>query len=172
MLALTLASCAPTIAGSQSYSPIMMSSAVLPVLATPGQTIFVQYTYPRSAFTIAKSRFDELKIDFRSTTMNGNVASPEARAEWLNMTPVDLPDGWQISLVNAMIRKEIDKTETSSRDINVQYYERVTVTYKISVPTNAKSFASVTLNFKDGSTAAGEIPMFISTSGEEGRFPR
>ena len=125
ILALTLASCAPTIAGSQSYSPIVMSSAVLPVLATPGQTIYVQYTYPRSAFTIARSRFDDLKIDFGSTSMNGNVASPEARAEWLKLDDSDVPSNWKVSLSSASIKKQVNSTKADRLSTHVQYREQL-----------------------------------------------
>ena len=107
--------------GSQPYNPVIASSGLAPVLIAPGQTLYVNYTYPRSVLDISDTRFDVLKINFDSTTMDGNVDSPEARADWLSMTPANLPEGWQISLANAWIRKQISKTTNSARDIRVQY---------------------------------------------------
>ncbi|WP_420593574.1 hypothetical protein [Deinococcus sp.] len=163
LLALSLSACAPTVMGSQPYSPVVADTAISPVKVSPGQTVYIQYVYPRSVLDI-KKHFEALKINFDARNVSNNVLSPEAKAEWLKLDTSEVPSNWQVSLASASIKKQIDSTSTDRLFTNVEYFEQLIVVYKVSAPADAKSFERLNLHFKDGQTDVGEIPLFASTS--------
>ena len=164
LLALSLSACAPTVMGSQPYSPVVAESASSPVKISPGQTMYVQYVYPRSVLDIADGRFEALAINFEARDVKNDVVSPETKAEWLKLDDSDVPSNWKVSLSSASIKKQVNSTKADRLSTHVQYREQLILVYKVSAPADAKSFEQLTLHFKDGQTDVGEIPLFASTS--------
>ena len=164
-VSLLFASCAPAVMGSQ-YSPYVATSALASAQATPGKTVYVQYDYSAGALAIPDAYFDNLIINFDTRVTNGDVASPETPANWLSMTPDGLPADWQISIDRALVRKEIVKTTLGSSDINVRYYDRLRVVYKIILPANAAGTELAHLSFKDRTNGKdiGTILLLIKAS--------
>lgn len=156
-----LSACAPTVLGSQVNAPMVTSSRLSPIHAKAGQTLYVQYVYPRAVLDVADSRFNNLIIDFEDKSVTGNVTSQEAPAPWLNMSVKELPADWQLTLVDAAVRKEIAKTTTSGSSINVRYYEQLRVVYKVTLPVGANGAEFAELQFKDEKTDIGEVPVSI-----------
>lgn len=160
-LGLVFSACAPVVLGSQVYTPLVSASLISPVIARAGQTVYVQYSYPRGLLDVADSRFDSFNLSFDSRTVSGDVSSQEIPAPWLTMTQKGLPAGWQISLADAAIRKEVLKTTMSNNSIDIRYVERLRVVYRVTVPAGASGSEFATLSFKDGSQEVGTIPLSI-----------
>ena len=159
---LLFASCAPAVTGSQSFNPVVASSGTAPLQGQAGQTVYVQYTYPRSVFTIPDERYASLYIG----TSNG-VSSSESHASWLSMTPTGLPEGWRISLADAALRKEVVSSALEGDMVRYRYYERVRVVYRVTLPAGASGRELGVLTFKDGNTTIGSVPLVI-TVGDTG----
>jgi len=159
---LFLSACAPAILGGQASAPVVSNTALSPLHAKAGQTVYVQYTYPQTYLDVPDRHFDSLVIDFDSTNfVSGNVNSQETPAPWLSMTSKGLPATWQLSLADAAVRKEIVKTTTSGNAVDVRYYNRMRVVYKITVPTNASGAELAELQFKDDGSDIGTADMSI-----------
>ena len=167
-LGLTLSACAPTILGSQIFTPVVSSSALTPVSVKAGQTVYVQYSYPRGALDVADARFDNLKISFDQRAANGDVTSQETPATWLNMTVMGLPSTWQVTLADAAIRKEVLGTTFSMSSTNIRYLERLRVVYKVTLPANASGREVALLKFMDGTREIGDVPLTINVGGASG----
>ncbi|WP_189092045.1 hypothetical protein [Deinococcus ruber] len=163
---LLFASCAPAVMGSQG-APYVAASATAAAQGMAGQTVYVQYTYNASTFDIDESRFDDLKIDFDTYNQNitGDVRSPENAAPWLEMKPSGLPEGWQISLAQAWVRKNVVKTSTDTKSINVRYYDQVRVIYKITLPLGAVGNKLIELAFTDTGKNVGSTTLFLKGGG-------
>ncbi|ULH14345.1 hypothetical protein MF271_09820 [Deinococcus sp. KNUC1210] len=162
---LLFASCAPAVMGSQG-SPYIADSTTTAAKGIAGKTVYVQYIYNQSAFDIDDDRFDAVKIDFATYNQNttGDVRSPENIAPWLGMKVSGLPAGWDVSLAQAWVRKNIVKTSTSNSSIDVRYYNQVRVIYKITLPVGAVGSEIAELSFTDNGKAVGSKTLFVTSS--------
>ncbi|WP_240740851.1 hypothetical protein [Deinococcus sp. Arct2-2] len=143
-----LASCAPTVMGAQSYSPVVLETPLSAVRIAPGQTVFAQFKYPRGLLGVSENLFDAVIIDFSQRAGVGDVASPENRADWLKMTPSDLPKGVKVELVQAGLLKDIRRTKDKTASVEVSYAEVVRVVLKVTAePDAALGFELAKLNF-------------------------
>ena len=167
-LGLTLSACAPAVLGNQVFAPVVVDSALSPVAAKAGQTLYVQYSYNRGVLDVADARFENLKISFDERTTNGDVRSQETPAPWLNMTARGLPKTWEISLAAAAVRKEVLKTTYSSTSTDIRYVERIRVVYKILVPADASGHEMAMLTFRDGTAEVGDVPLMINVGNFSG----
>ena len=161
-LMLALAGCAPAATGSQVSIPVVASSALSPVSLMPGQTVYVQYTYPNSLIDVPDARFDALKINFDARENNNEVLSPEAPAVWLNIKVSGLPAGWNVTLAQAYLVKQIGRTRNDSSGTEVRFSDQVRAIYKITAPLDAASVESATVSFYDGTAALGDVLMLMS----------
>lgn len=161
VLALGLSACAPTQMGSQSYNPVVQTSARATTTVAPGQTVYAQYTYPGDALSIPDARFEALDINFGAAQYSDKVVGPEAEAAWLRMSASGLPQGVQVSLVSATIAKPISRTNVSGGSVRVTYSEVIRVLLKVTASAQAKRGLEVAdLTFSDGA-ATGTVPLFI-----------
>lgn len=161
VLTLTLSACAPTVMGTQSYNPVVQTTATAPTIVAPGQTVYVQYTYPGDALGVPDSRFDALDINFSSASTSDKVIGPEAEAAWLRMSASDLPAGVQVSLVRATIAKPVSTTTTSGGSVRVTYREVIRVLLKVTASEQAtKGLEIADLTFADGA-ATGTVPFTV-----------
>ncbi len=159
---LVLSACAPAILGGQASAPVVSNTALSPLHAKAGQTVYVQYTYPQTYLDVPDRHFDSLVIDFGSTNfVNGNVNSQETPAPWLSLTSKGLPATWQISIADAAVRKEIVKTSTSGYTTDVRYYNRMRVVYKVTLPADASGAELAELQFKDDGGDIGTADVSI-----------
>lgn len=160
-LFLLLSACAPTQTGAGSLTPQVMSSYTSPLQVQPGQTLYVQYTYPRGLVRVNDKYFDDLKIDFGNRG-GENVRSVSSPAGWLSMTPLSLPQGISVSLVSGAIMKDVVKTNNSGTSTEVKYYERVQATLKVTATAEAQptTLTRVNLSYSDGNTES-EVPLFL-----------
>lgn len=164
---LLLAACAPSTGGSGGgggMNPQVMDSPTTPVKLKPGETKYVRYDYPRSAVKVNDQYFRDLKIDFNDRS-GMSVRSPSAYAPYLKMTAT-ASAGLNVSLAYASIVKEIvdtsNKDFNSSSETNVQFYELVRVTLKVTADATAKpGLKTVTLNFTDGNTPSS-VPLIVN----------
>jgi len=138
-LGLTLAACAPTVRGVDNSSPLLATSAFSPAEVAAGKTTFVQYTYPQKYIGVDDSRFDTLNVDFDQRTVTVIVNSAATAAPWLRLKVQDLPEGWGLELSKAEVVKEVVSTTNSEGYINIGYYPRIRVTYKVTAPTATRS---------------------------------
>jgi hypothetical protein len=74
----------------------------------------------------------------------------------------NLPNDWKITLAEAAIRKEIVRDTVAGDTINLRYFERVRVIYRVTVPSGATGSALALLTFMDGAAEVGKIPLTIS----------
>lgn len=149
-LPLLLAACAPTQTGSRAVTPQVMASGASPVMLRPGQTVYVQYTYPRDVIKVNDQHFKDLKIDFDNVG-GQNVRSVEAYAGWLALKSAALPRGVTLSLSSASLVKEIVETTNTDRATQVRYYERVRVILKASAGADAPAVDDLfALTYSDG----------------------
>ena len=147
--------------GTQSYNPVVQTTATAPTIVAPGQTVYVQYTYPGDALGIPDSRFDALDINFGSASSGSDVIGPEAEAAWLRMVASGLPAGVQVSLVRATIAKPVSRTTTSGGSVRVSYREVIRVLLKITASEQAeKGLEIADLTFADGA-ATDTVPLTI-----------
>lgn len=167
-VSLLLAGCAPSQTGGGSGAPQVMSSPVSPVAIKPGQTLFVQYTYPRGAVEVDDQYFDGLTIDFNNRDID-RVRSVSAPAAWLTMTAQGLPKGLDVSLARAFILKEITRTNNTSTGTQVNFFERVQVTLKVTAaPTAEGGSKTGTLVYSDGKTKS-DVPLLVRVDAPESR---
>lgn len=142
-------------------TPQVMTSLSQPSRVEPGQTVYVQYTYPRSLIDVNDKYFDDLQIDFGDRG-GDNVRSVRAPAGWLTMVPADLPEGVSVSLVGASILKEIVSTRETATATQVRFREQVQVTLKVTAAPGANTDDSdvATLVYSDGHTKS-PVPLPI-----------
>ncbi|MFC4640518.1 hypothetical protein [Deinococcus hohokamensis] len=146
-----LGACAPTQSRSSALTPEVLPTMLSPVTFRPGETRYVQVSYPRSLIKVNDKYFSDLRIDFDN--LNGqNVNSVEAYAGWLSLKSAETPRGVGISLDRAAVVKDI--TRTTSAQTEVRYFERVRVNLKVTASADAKPGDDdlVTLTFSDGTT--------------------
>ncbi|ULH17673.1 hypothetical protein MF271_19875 (plasmid) [Deinococcus sp. KNUC1210] len=163
VLSVVLASCAPAVMGSQG-APVVAESSTTPARGVAGTTVYVSYTYNRGALTLPDRYFDDLQVNFDARDVAGGVMSPETPAPWLRMNARDLPADWQLTLVAAIVRKNVVKTSALQNGLNIQYTEQLRVIYKLTLPVGAAGQHRATLSFTDGDTGAqyGTIPLQVS----------
>ncbi|WP_019010243.1 hypothetical protein [Deinococcus aquatilis] len=133
-----LASCAPTMMGTQAYNPILLTTPFSAVRVAPGQTVFVQVKYPRGMLGVSDSLFDAVVIDFDKRGTTGEISSAENRADWLKMTASDLPKGVNVQLVQAGLLKDISRTKEKAASVEVNYSEIVRVVLKVTADQDAE----------------------------------
>ncbi|WP_424950367.1 hypothetical protein [Deinococcus sp.] len=163
-LGLTLSACAPAMLGRGTLNPLVSASNTAPVKVLPGETVYVQYTYPRGIFTISDERYAHIFV----STGSGSVGSQESPAYWLGMSAEGLPAGWQVTLAEAAVRKEVVASTLQGDTISYRYYERVRVVYKITLPADARGSAFALLKFKDGGAEIGVAPLMINAGDASG----
>jgi hypothetical protein len=56
-LGLMLSACAPATLGSQVLNPLIGGTGIERAKVQAGQTVYIQYTYPRSFFDLSDQRF-------------------------------------------------------------------------------------------------------------------
>ena len=163
MFALGLSACAPTQTGSQSYSPVVQSDTDDVTVVAPGQTVYVQYTYPGAALGVTGERYKELDINFGASRYNDqvNVIGPESDAAWLRMSASGLPAGVQVSLVRATIAKPVNQTTRAGGYVTVSYRNVMRVLLKVTASAQAPRGLEVAdLTFSDG-PATGTVSLAV-----------
>ncbi len=163
ILTLTLSACAPMVMGAQSYNPVVQDDVDDVAVVAPGQTIYVQYTYPGAALGVPETRYKNLDINFGGARYSDQVkvVGPEAEAAWLRMSASDLPTGVQVSLVRATIAKSVNQTNHSGDYVQISYRKVMRVLLKLTASAQAEKGLGVTeLAFSDG-VATGTVPLAI-----------
>ena len=151
VLAAALAACAPATLGAGTLNPLVAATATTPAQVSPGQTVYVQYTYQAGELKIPESRYETLTLSFNSRpAAGGEVSSPRSPAGWLKMKATGLPAGWSVELADAYLTKAVSSSGLSGDTITVYYYNRVGVVYKVSAPANASGIEVASLQFSDG----------------------
>jgi hypothetical protein len=161
-LALSLASCAPTVMGTQVYSPVIAPKPLARTEVAPGESLYVQYTYAGDDLGIPAARFEAIKIDFRGSSLAGDIVSQEAAAPWLRMKPKNLPAGWNVTLEKATLIKRTTKTQQLNNGTRVYYYEEAQVVYKVTAPADASGEKTFSLQFLDGSDSLGSTDLTLN----------
>jgi hypothetical protein len=164
LLALGLSACAPTQTGSQSYSPVIQTATNAATTVAPGQTVYVQYTYPGEALGISDARFEALDINFGAAQYSDQVVGPEAEAAWLRMSASGLPAGVQVSLVRATIAKPISRTNVSGGSVRVTYNEVIRVLLKVTAADTARLGQSVAMLTFSDPPSTGTVPLRLSVN--------
>jgi len=159
-LGLTLAACAPTVRGADTYAPLLATSAFSPAEVAVGKTTYVRYAYPQGYVGVSDERFDALTIDFDKRNVTGDVSSSSIDAPWLKMNVKDAPNGWTVELARAELAKDIVRTTEKSASINVSYYDRVRVTYRITAAPGARS-GIAHLQFLDNGAPLEDVSLML-----------
>ena len=164
LVALGMTACAPTQAGSQSYTPVVHTTPNEITAVAPGQTVYTQYTYSGDVLGIADARFEALDINFSAAQYSDQVVGPEAEAAWLRLSASGLPAGVQVSLVRATIARPISRTNVSGGSVRVTYTEVVRVLLKVTAATTARPGQSAALlTFSDGA-GTGTVPLRLNVT--------
>jgi hypothetical protein len=161
-LVFSLVSCAPTVTGGQVYSPVIASKPLSRTEVAPGQSLYVQYTYAGDDLAIPAARFEAIKIDFRGSSLAGDIVSQEAAAPWLHIRPKNLPAGWNVTLEKATLIKRTTKTQQLNNGTRVYYYEEAQVVYKVTAPADASGEKTFSLQFLDGSDPIGSTDLTVN----------
>lgn len=129
--------CMPSATGQQKYNPVIKEAPYASTTVLPGETVYVQYNYPRSYFDEnddLNKYFDGMNFDFSSVRSDGDkVPTPITTAPWIKLVSTDAPTGVNIELADAVIARPVTQTKVIGTSVNVKYREEVRLTYKISV---------------------------------------
>lgn len=164
ILSFGLSACAPTVMGAGTLNPVLVATAFTPAKVTPGQTVYVSYTYPASTLRIDDSRYASLILGISHGPSSGPIDSPRTPASWLSMKVTGLPEGWTVVLAEAYLVKAISTSSTAGDTVNVSYYQRVNVIYKITAPVTANKVEVADLQFYDGEKALGSTILLVDTT--------
>jgi hypothetical protein len=164
VLSFGLSACAPIVMGTGTLNPVVVATAFTPAKVIPGQTVYASYTYPASTLKIADSRYASLILGVNRGSSSGLIESPRTPANWLNVKVTGLPVGWNVSLAEAYLVKAISDSTTAGDIVNVSYYQKVNIIYKITAPVNANKVEVADLQFYDGAKAVGSTVLLIDTT--------
>lgn len=169
----TLTACTAMQRGDQENYPVELTSpyAAAPVL--PGKTAFVQVTYPRTAFEDGSELdryYDQVTFDYSTVRSDGDkVPDPYIGASWIKLDSVDAPKGLSVVLVKSEIGRAVIKTRIVGGSVDVQYYDKVRLTYKVSVaadftPTQKKVTSSSSTLSKYLPSLSDVLPLDAETA--------
>lgn len=159
-----MGACAPVTAGTQVSAPLVQETPFAPVVLVPGQTIYVQYTYPAGMLGIQDKYLKDLKIDFNNRDNGNNVRSVEKYASWLMMTPEKLPKGVEVKLDQAYLVKDVTETDNTRDATEIRFLEKVRVILKITAAVDAdlKGVDLLTLKFMNDNVTK-DMSLFLTT---------
>ncbi len=163
-LTVTLAACVPATVGVGTLNPLVAATVTTPAQAIAGQTVYVQYTYPKGYFTLSDRRFDLVSVGASS----GTARTQESPAFWLAVTVTGLPAGWQVGIAEAAVRKEVISSALSGDMVGYRYYRQLRVVYRVTVPAGASGSEVALLKFKDGNDDMGEVPLVVTVGAAGG----
>lgn len=152
---LALSACTPVQPGSADYVPLVQESAIAFTRLAPGQTVFVEYRYPRSLFEQNEefdTYFNDLTFNYSaSARVNGNVPDPIRAADWMKFKSAEAPRGVTISVQKINVARAVRRTTETGGSINVQYNDQFRVTYKVTAAADAETGVDITsVTFTDG----------------------
>ncbi len=147
----TLTACTAVQPGTTDYAPLVQSSPESVTRLAPGQTVYVQYTYPRALLDendAFDAYFDDLTFNYSgASASNPTVPDVSRLANWLTLKSFDAPKGVTITPTKVMIMRKVSKTTVSMGSVNVRYNEQFQVLYKVAAAADAETgvdLASVT----------------------------
>ncbi|OOV15100.1 hypothetical protein [Deinococcus sp. LM3] len=152
---LALSACTPVQPGTTDYVPLVQDSILSFTRLAPGQTVFVEYRYPRSLLEENEefdTYFNALTFDYApGARVNGNVPDPVRAADWLKFKSADAPKGVTISVQKVNVARAVRRTTETGGSVNVQYNDQFRVTYKITAAADAATGVdAATVTFTDG----------------------
>ncbi|GHG15599.1 hypothetical protein GCM10017784_02770 [Deinococcus indicus] len=152
---LALSACTPVQPGSVDYVPLVQDSALSFTRLAPGQTVFVEYRYPRSLLEENEefdTYFNALTFNYSpSARVNGNVPDPVRPADWLKFKSAEAPRGVTISVQKVNVARAVRRTTETGDSVNVQYSDQFRVTYKVTAAADAETGVDVAIvTFTDG----------------------
>ncbi|UBV43380.1 hypothetical protein LAJ19_03980 [Deinococcus taeanensis] len=164
----SLTACTSVQPGTADYVPLVQTSAASVARLAPGQTLYVQYRYPRNLLEEDQEYdqyFDALAFDYSpASRVNGNVPSPVKPADWLKLQAVEAPKGVTINVQKVNVVREVTKTTDSDSGVNVKYYEVFRVTYKITAAADAKTGVDTAkVTFNDGKRTP-DVMVFLNVT--------
>jgi hypothetical protein len=163
---LSLVACAPAATGSQVSVPLVAASTLAPAPVKAGQTLYVQYTYPNATVGVSDDLFDDPDLPFepvnaaaeRAAAAQGYGRPSQRAAGWLSMKASGLPEGWQLTLVQAYLVK-VPINASSTR----RYYPQVQVVYRVTAPADARTLELARLQFFDHGRAVGTALLMLGS---------
>ncbi|MCD0169205.1 hypothetical protein [Deinococcus sp. 23YEL01] len=152
---LVLSACTPVQPGSADYVPLVQESAIAFTRLAPGQTVFVEYRYPRSLFeqdSEFDTYFNDLTFNYSaSARVNGNVPDPIRAADWMKFKSAEAPKGVTVSVQKVNVARAVRRTTETGGSVNVQYGDQFRVMYKITAAADAETGVDITtVTFTDG----------------------
>lgn len=161
---ISFTACTPTVSGQQKFNPIVKETPYASTRVLPGETVYVQYNYPRGYFDEnddLDKYFDGLNFDYGSVRGDGDkVPTPVTSAPWLKLVSTDAPTGVSVELVDAAIARPVTQTKVNGSSVNIKYREEFRLTYKISVSPTFKpdDLADSMKKFDPKTTGNNAIP--------------
>lgn len=163
-LVLSLVACAPAVTGSQVSVPLVVASTLAPAPVKAGQTLYVQYTYPSDTVGVSDEMFDDADLPFeradaateKAAAARGYGRPTQRPAGGLSIKVSGLPEGWQVTLVQAyLVKVPIDTSATR------RYYPQVQVVYRVTAPADARTLELARLQFFDHGRAIGTALLML-----------
>lgn len=134
---LTLTACAAVQRGEQPGFPVEQPTSSSETTVLPGQTVYVSYAYPRSAFEDDDEfapRFNAITLDYARAFRKGNtVPDVYVAAPWFSLKAVDAPAGVAVALLQASIGRVVTEAKVSGASVSVRYREEFRLLYRVSV---------------------------------------
>jgi hypothetical protein len=132
-LALTffLGACAPALKGSTSTQAINLDKE--DAVITPGATWYVSSSLPANAFDI------DLDRKWSLTSVSEGQKIRVGVGKKVEAFQVGLPEEWNFRLYTASGLQEIKDVRKTSRQINVEWYESIVLTFVADIPATAEA---------------------------------